>query len=155
MARSQLRQCGTVVSRQRPLSRVDTRWGRPENSVWWGVPQVGRNCIGVKLSQHFPSVPPRDNPVLDPGGQTTSIGGLESPHTRPMSRAGGRGHTGKRGVVRVEGVGQKLSTKEVKVVLDREDLGLGMEVGNTGHEQTASDGSEGLILDELEGLEIG
>ena len=40
------------------------------------------------------------------------------------------------------------------MVLDGEDVSFGVEMGNVGHEQTSRYCSEGLILDNLYGLQV-
>ena len=58
------------------------------------------------------------------------------------------------GVVGVECIGQKLGAKKIKVVADRENLSLSMEMGDAAHQKTACNGSKGFVLNELQGFEV-
>ena len=58
-------------------------------------------------------------------------------------------------MVRVKGAGQELGTKQVEVVVDGENLNFGVKMGYVCHQEAPGDSPQGLVLNDLEGLNAG
>jgi len=58
-------------------------------------------------------------------------------------------------MVRSEGTGKELGAEEVKMVLDREVFGFGVEVTEGRHLVGSKAGTEGLVLDTLKLEDVG
>ena len=101
VARSKLRQCRPVMSRERALGRVDRGWNRPQDTAWRGVPQVGPDCLRVQTTEGLFSILAGNNPIHQPGGQPVGVCRLERPDSRPMSGSRWKGDIGVRRVVGV------------------------------------------------------
>ena len=119
-----------MVSRERPLRRVDTWWSRLQDTVRRGVPHVISNCLRVKAPENLSPLPAGNNPVLSPRGQPVGECRLEGPDTRRVSRSRRERHIRVRGVIRVQSTSQELGAEEFEMVLDGKDLGFGVKVGD-------------------------
>ena len=87
------------------------------------------------------------------GGNGVVAEGLKGLFLGPRERRTGDYIVGR--MVRSEGTGKELGAEEVKMVLDREVFGFGVEVTEGRHLVGSKAGTEGLVLDTLELEDVG